>query len=144
MDLQPEMVLHERYRIIEKLGQGGMGAVYLAWARANDYDNDNDVLFERTPLTGVAGRPPEASRRPALRAWPNPCWPGQSVRMTGAGQLGTGAAGIYDVSGRLVSSVPFEGGGPETTVRTDGLAPGVYLIRCGPGTGSCVKLVIAR
>jgi serine/threonine protein kinase/Tol biopolymer transport system component len=31
MDLQPETILHERYQIIKKLGQGGMGAVYLAW-----------------------------------------------------------------------------------------------------------------
>ena len=31
MDLNPETILHERYQIIKKLGQGGMGAVYLAW-----------------------------------------------------------------------------------------------------------------
>ncbi len=31
MSLQPETILHERYQIIKKLGQGGMGAVYLAW-----------------------------------------------------------------------------------------------------------------
>jgi len=31
MELKPETILHERYQIIKKLGQGGMGAVYLAW-----------------------------------------------------------------------------------------------------------------
>ncbi|MRR09191.1 hypothetical protein EG831_03715 [bacterium] len=32
------------------------GGLYRCWTRANDYDNDNDVLFERFPLgaTGVA------------------------------------------------------------------------------------------
>ena len=32
------------------------GGLYRSWTRANDYDNDNDILFERFPLgtTGVA------------------------------------------------------------------------------------------
>lgn len=36
MDLQPETILHDRYRVIEKLGQGGMGAVFLAWDQTLD------------------------------------------------------------------------------------------------------------
>ena len=31
MDLKPDTILKERYRIIKELGQGGMGSVHLAW-----------------------------------------------------------------------------------------------------------------
>ena len=36
MDLQPDVILHERYKIIKLLGQGGMGSVYLAWDQTLD------------------------------------------------------------------------------------------------------------
>ena len=36
MDLQPETMLHERYKIIKLLGQGGMGSVFLAWDQTLD------------------------------------------------------------------------------------------------------------
>jgi len=121
------------------------GAVYLAWARANDYDNDNDVLFERTQLTGVAARPPEPVRGRELRAWPNPCWSGQSLNLDFNGDShGPGSIGIYDVSGRLARSISCGNGAGGVSVRTEGLAPGVYIIRCMTGRGGCLKLVVAR
>lgn len=36
MDLQPDVILHDRYKIIKLLGQGGMGSVYLAWDQTLD------------------------------------------------------------------------------------------------------------
>ena len=57
MELSPETILNNRYRIVQQLGQGGMGAVYLAY----------DISLEHQVAVKVNRNPSEQSTTQFLR-----------------------------------------------------------------------------
>lgn len=102
------------------------GRLGLAWAYANDYDYDNDVLFDSSPLAGVASEPPApATGKGRLRLLPNPCRRGQAAVLEC--DPGPTEARLYDASGRLLRRMMLGSGHPPL-VATTGLSPGVYFL----------------
>lgn len=60
------------------------GHLGLAWVYANDYDNDNDVLFDSSPLAGMASEPQSPNNKNVrLRLYPNPCYRGKAAVLEG-------------------------------------------------------------
>lgn len=121
------------------------GRLGLAWAYANDYDNDNDVLFDSWPATGVEGGPGARAARAGLRIYPNPCRPGGPLILEfPSEQGGTVPVDVYDAAGRRVRSFRFPGSAVKVEIGTAAMAPGVYLVRIGRETAGCRKLVVVR
>ncbi|HBE72569.1 MAG TPA: hypothetical protein DDW31_00420 [candidate division Zixibacteria bacterium] len=121
------------------------GRLGLAWAYANDYDNDNDVLFDSWPATGAGGGPGARAARAGLRIYPNPCRPGSPLILEfPSKQGGTVPVGVYDIAGRLIRSFRFPGTAGKVEIGTAAMAPGVYLVRIGRETAGCRKLVVVR
>lgn len=134
--------LHHNTQPFVLLYDGRLG---LAWAHANDYDNDNDVLFDSWPVTGVAGGPGVSTTLGDLRIYPNPCRPGSQLTLefpSGRGE--STQLGVYDVAGRLVSSCVLPGMSTKAEIATAGMPPGVYLVRAKGVNAACRKVVMVR
>jgi hypothetical protein len=129
---QPEQQLtfngtmHHNTQPCPLLFEGRLG---LAWAYANDYDNDNDVLFDSSPLTGIASEPSvPTSRKGHLRLYPNPCPRGTAAVLDCA--PGMAEVRLYDAGGRFLRMLKLEIGCP-ALMPTTGLSPGVYFVSVG-------------
>ena len=123
------------------------GGLFLTWTRAVDYDIDNDIWFEMTPLSGTTTEPqaPMASGRP-FRAYPNPCRAGNLLTVELPGRRdGPASIGIYDATGRLVGDTELEGRQSKAALGTKGLPSGLYFILLRAGqAGKCERILILR
>lgn len=129
--------LHHNTQPCLLYNQGHLG---LAWAHANDYDNDNDVLFDSWPLSGVSSGPPEpAGVRGPLRLYPNPCPRGKAAVLEWVS--GPGEARLYDAGGRFLRRVKLEIG-HLALVATAGLSPGVYFVALDGGRRMTARLTV--
>jgi hypothetical protein len=131
------------------------GGLYRCWTRANDYDNDNDILFERFPLgaTGVAQIGPAAAwDRPEIRHSPNPVGETASFSIA-VHRPGRVVLAVYNAAGQRVA-MPFDGvlaAGEHRIAwrcRNDEgmpLASGIYWYRLTAGADQATaRLVLVR
>jgi N-acetylneuraminic acid mutarotase len=97
------------------------------------------ILFYYPPYLGVAeprGAKPEVAR---LRI-PTPC---NRTALALPAELGTGAVGLYNLTGQLVQSVQLDGSSRELSLA--GLGQGLYFVKLQtPGHSETHKLLIAR
>jgi hypothetical protein len=116
------------------------GRLGLAWAYANDYDNDNDVLFDSWPLAGVSSGPPNpVAVKGRLRLYPNPCPRGTAAVLDCV--TGPAEARLFDAGGRFIRRVRLEIGHPALVATAD-LSPGVYFVTVGGGRGMTARLTV--
>ena len=95
-----------------------------------------DVFLARLAnATILAARP--AAATPALALFPNPARSTATLRLPAPAETAA-AAVLLDALGREVRRYAVPARATETTLDVTGLAPGLYLVRCGPAVGRLV------
>lgn len=92
------------------------------------------VLLRLANITALASRP--ATALSSLACFPNPARTQATLRLPAASEAAT--ATLLDAQGRTVRTYPLSAHATTATLDLSGLAPGLYVVRCGAATGRLV------